>query len=730
MIRALSVLLLCFPATLLAQFSYKLSSDVPVQQEDLALNMPWAGGLNAPQFNTMDVNNDGLDDLILYDRTSSLVLPYLQQDGKYIYAPDYAAYFSVEIENWLVLRDYNCDGAKDLFTGDVLGIKVYTNQAGAGEVPIWDQFIFYTVTGGKSNVLLSKGTTTKNNVQLQYDDLPAFVDADADGDLDLFNMIYPSGNTIEFHKNLSMELYGVCDSLDFERQTRTWGGVSECVCGTFAYNNTACPTGGRTLHAGGKSLTALDVDGNGVMDLLLSEAECNRIFLLRNEGDFDNPVVTEATVFPAGSGINILPYPSAYYEDVDFDGVKDLISSPNIYARAYFETDLENSVWYYKNTGTTAAPVFSFVQRDFLQENMVDAGDNAVPVLVDLDIDGDTDLLISRNTSNLNVATVLLYENVGDQKEPVFKLADEDFLNFSGSLFYNLKIHLADMNSDGRTDFVFTASNISNGVTSLNYIPNTITNGYSWSLTNLQTIALPLPMGSSENIYAIDIDRDSKTDLLQGKSNGSLYYWRNTGALNFELASEAYLGLASSVLRQSITCTSADLNADGKSDLIIGDQMGKLLIINNFYEAVSYTEGTTNVVWNNLTETYETRNLGGRVWPAVGNLFNVKQPSLVIGNTMGGVVLLRPEEEGVLPEAPVIHIYPNPTVRTLPLTVKTDRVMKMELFSSLGKILLEPITIQSYQPYILNTNNLAAGLYLLRFTANNQTYIKRFVVVE
>lgn len=725
MIRSLSIFLFCFPATLLAQFNYKLSSDVSVQQGDLTLNAPWTGGLNAPQFNTMDINNDGLEDLILYDRTSSLVLPYLQQDGKYSYAPDYAVYFSVEIENWLILRDYNCDGVKDLFTGDILGIRVYTNQAEPGQAPVWDQFIFYT-DKGKSNVLLSKGSTFKNNVNLQYDDLPAFVDADGDGDLDLFNMIYSAGNTIEFHKNFSMERYGVCDSLDFERQTQKWGGVSECVCGTFAFNNEDCPMGGRTLHAGGKSLTAIDADGNGLMDLLISEANCNRIFLLRNEGDFENPVVTEASVFPEGSGVDILPYPSAYYEDVDFDGVKDLIASPNIYSRAYSETDLENSVWYYKNTGTTAVPVFSFVQRDFLQQNMLDVGDNAVPVLVDLDNDGDVDLLVSRNTSNLNVATVLLYENFGDDEVPIFKLVDEDFLNFSAHTFFNLKAHLADMNSDGRTDFVFTASTIFGGVVSLYYIPNTVTNGYSWSLANRQTI--PIPIGPLENIYAVDIDRDGKTDLLHGKSNGSLYYWRNTGSLNFELASDAYLGLNQSFLRQSITCTSADLNADGKSDLIIGDQLGRLLIINNFYEADSYTEGTTNVVWNNLTETYETRNLGGRVWPTVGNLFNVKQPSLLIGNTMGGVVLLRPDEEGVLPEVPVIHIYPNPTVRTLPLTVKADRIMKMELFSSLGKILLEPITIQSYQPYVLNTNNLAAGLYLLRFTVNNQIYIKRFVV--
>lgn len=730
MIRLLCVFLICFPAAASAQFNYKLFSDIPVQQADVQLATPWVGGLNAVQFNSMDINGDGLDDLVLYDRMSSLVIPYLQVEGKYQHAPDYAPYFaSVTIENYLILRDYNCDGRMDLFTGNVLGIKVYTNLADAGEVPVWKPFIFYTPTGGKSAVLLSKGTTTKSNVALQPDDFPALVDADGDGDLDLFNVIYPTGTTIEYHRNFSMERYGVCDSLDFERQTRRWGGVSECVCGTFAFNDAPCPANGRTQHAGGKSLTAMDVDGNGVMDLLLSEAECNRIFLLRNEGDLENPVVTTASVFPTGTtGINIFPYPSAYYEDVDFDGVKDLLASPNIFSRTYLNTDLENSVWYYKNTGTTAAPVFSFMQRDFLQDSMIDVGDNAVPVLADLDSDGDADLLVSRYTSANLVSSVYAYENTGDNLSPVFTLVNEDFLNFSTYPFYNVKIHLADMNNDGRTDFVFTATNISNGVTSLYYIPNATTTGYDWSLADVQLVTLPEPISFSENIYPTDIDRDGKTDILHGRTNGAVYFWRNAGALNFVLGSDAYLGMNSSVLRQSVSFTTADLNADGKTELVVGDQQGKLLIINDFHAATSHTEGTTNIIWNVLSETYETRNLGGRVWPTVGNLFNAQQPVILVGNTMGGMFILRPQEEGVLPEEPVISLYPNPVIRPAVLFVKADRAMQMEIFSAVGKILQAPITIQAFQPYTLNTGNLAAGLYLLRFTLNNQSYVKRFVV--
>jgi len=492
MARILNFLLLILPISVQAQFSYVMDQSIPVQHRDgTDLLMPWAGGLNAAHYNTMDLNHDGKDDLVLYDRTADKVIAFLQENNQYTYAPDYESFFPEEVTNWVLLRDFNCDGKKDIFTGDILGIKVYLNMTEQGEKPSWKQFLFYSgFEGPKSQVLLTKGFSGKINLQLQFDDLPALGDADGDGDMDIFNIRFVGNGTVEYHKNFSMEKYGSCDSLDFERQTQKWGDFVECECGTFAFNGEVCPpsTGGRIQHAGGKSLLALDVDGNSTLDLLFSEASCSNLFLLKNEGTIANPVINSSENFPTTDPVDFLVFPAAFYEDVDFDGIKDLISTPNIFSRTFLESDLSHSNWYYKNSGSTASPLFSLTRRDFLQEHMIDVGDNAVPAFIDFDGDGDYDLFISHHSSDNGIATIKLFQNTGTETSPVFALLEEDFLNFSQRFYYNLKIQFADINRDAKMDLVFTATSFQSGKTQLNFIPNQSNIGVDFSNQSVQPV--------------------------------------------------------------------------------------------------------------------------------------------------------------------------------------------------------------------------------------------------
>ena len=60
-----------------AQFTYVMEESIPVKLTDnKILAMPWAGGLNAAQYNTMDLNLDGKDDLVLFDRTADKVITF------------------------------------------------------------------------------------------------------------------------------------------------------------------------------------------------------------------------------------------------------------------------------------------------------------------------------------------------------------------------------------------------------------------------------------------------------------------------------------------------------------------------------------------------------------------------------------------------------------------------------------------------------------------------------
>ncbi len=732
-VRFLLLLWCLVPGCVLAQFTYVRDQAISVSDiNGNAVAMPWAGGLNAAQYNTMDLNMDGKDDLVLFDRMANKVITFLNIDNEYRYAPEYESFFPEGITNWLVLRDFNCDGKKDIFTGDVLGIKVFENKTQNGGTLAWEQFKFFSgfPNEPKSEVLLTKGFTFKTNLQLQFDDLPAIVDVDGDGDLDILSMRFVGDGSVEYHKNFSMERYGTCDSLDFERVTQTWGDFKECDCNVFAFNGTNCPpNGGRVQHAGGKSLLFLDADGDSKPDLIFSEAECTRLFFLKNEGTAENPIINSAVNFPVTDPVGLLYYPAAFYEDVDFDGVKDLIASPNIFLRSTLMTNLERSNWFYKNTGTEVNPTFTFVKNNFLQEHMIDVGDNAIPAFFDFDADGDYDLFISQFTGTGSAATIKLYENIGTAAQPAFKLILDDYLGFSFVSFYDVKIQFADINSDGKIDLVFTGRSLQGGPTRLYYVLNKSNTILDFSGQQIQNANFSVFI--SENITVVDVNQDGLPDLLVGKNSGALEYWRNVGpegVTSFVLEDAAYLGLGPSVLRQNLAVAVADLDGDRKADLVMGDQTGRLRIVSNFREA-SNAGNLVDIIFNPLRAQYETQNLGGRVWPTVVNLFNSTKPSLVVGNSLGGLQVLRHDEGESLPRTPRIELYPNPVASNDVLHIVIDRPAFVQLVTIMGQELDKPMRIQPNENFTYKIPNLSPGIYIVRFVINNQSFAKRIVVL-
>jgi hypothetical protein len=732
MLRFVFFILFALPLGLSAQFTYVFDQSIPVTNSDgTILSMPWTGGLNATQYNTMDLDLDGKDDLVLFDRMANKVITLLYKDSQYQYAPEYEFFFPSGISNWLLLRDYNCDGKKDIFTGDVLGVKVYQNISQPGGTLSFKQFLFYSGSPFKSPVLLSKGFSSKVNLQLQFDDLPAITDADGDGDLDIFNFRFVGNGTVEFHKNFSQERYGKCDSLDFERITQNWGNFRECGCGVIALNGEDCPTSGRTKHAGGKSLLAMDLDGDQDIDLAMSEAECTRMYQLRNDGTLLNPTINSYASFPGDRPVSLTIYPAGYHEDVDADGLKDLVFSLNIFTKTFQNSDLQKSNLFYKNTGTAANPVYTYTQPDFLQNQMIDVGDNSVPAFADYDGDGDYDMFISRNNSESLRSTIYLYENTGTEEVPSFRLINEDFLFFSFSEFYNLKIQFVDMDANNTVDLAFTATSAFTGGTNLFLLLNNSQSGFDFF--NQSYVPITFNLTYSENLYFTDVNSDGKNDLLLGRGNGAVEYWRNTGQpsqFQFTLDDPTFLGLTSSVLRQNISAAAADLDADGHEDLILGDQSGKLQIVSDYKSASDVLMASTEIVFNPLLKYYAGQNLGGRIWPTVVNLFKSTRPAIVTGNILGGASVLRNDNGESLPDNPVIHVFPNPVTNAETLNISVDRPAFVQLHSVLGQKLGDPLKLQPLQTHSYPLPALSAGMYLLKFTVKDKFYTKRFVVAE
>lgn len=706
----------------LAQFTYTLDQSIPVEVDGKLLALPWAGGLNSVQVNTMDLNGDNQQDLVLFDRTADKLLTFINISNHYQYAPQYEELFPTAVTQWMLLRDFNCDGKKDLFTSDPFGITAFVNITAPGQPLQWRAY-------NPGFPILTKGFSGNVNLKINETDIPAIDDVDGDGDLDILNVRFVGIGTVEYHKNLSMERTGTCDSLQLERVTQNFGNFEECDCGKFAFGQTcASLPGGRIQHAGGKALLTFDMDNDGDREILFSEETCARVYLLPNVGTAEDALMTQANPFPAPNPINFLIFPAPFLEDLDFDGKVDLIASPNVYARTFTNIRFRESMWFYKNTGTNALPQFTLQQTNFLQADMIEVGDYSVPAFADADGDGDLDMLISYYADTDFSSSIYLFENTGSVTEPVFKLITRDYLNFSFAGYYNVKIQFADLDNDGTRDLVFTGTNPQNGVTELFYVSNRASNYLNFS--GQSVLPVDFQIGQSENVLVVDVDLDGLNDILLGKATGAVQYWRNLGpeGFNFSLINGSFLGLGTSTDRQNPAFAAGDLDSDGKEELVLANQRGELFIYPDFRAQNPTATAIKNIIYNPITEKYVSKNLGGRAWVTVANLFNSDKPALVVGNTLGGVHLLKNEAGTTLPDTPVIDLFPNPVSRNETLNVRTDRNMTVQFYTALGQKISDAIFIPANQDYPIRFSGLSSGIYLAHFTFNGKTTGKRFLV--
>lgn len=710
-----------------AQFSYVFDQSVPVAGADGSeLPLAWAGGLNAPQFNTMDLNNDGQADLVLYDRMTGKISTFVADDGKYSYMPDYEPFFPAEVQDWVFLRDYNCDGKKDLFTRENLGIVVYKNITAPGDPPSWMRVTH--------DVIYTEGfNNTPINLLPGFNDIPVIQDLDGDGDLDIMNFKFTSPSTIEYHQNLSVESFGNCDSLYFKRITQKYGDLEECRCGTFAFNGESCPPlPGRVKHTQGRSILALDKDHDNDFDLLFSEESCYELSLLPNQGTSQNALFNTVELYPAANPVSLL-YPVSFYEDVDFDLVKDLIVSTGLLTKPFAPVDLGRSVMLYHNTGTDADPVFGNALEGFMQNKMIDVGDNAAPAFADADGDGDFDLFISYNFDFLFQSAVYYYENIGTITNPAFQLRDKDYASFSAAGLINLKIQFADINGDAKPDLVFSGSDAQTGATTIFYVPNKSGTSLDFSGQPSQSVFLLSGSLTADNFCITDVSGDGKPDLLIGGADGSLQYFRNTGSTSlpvFTLEDESFLGFSQSLSARNLSCAVADLNADGNPDLIIGNHLGELQIIPD-YRHTGGGAPNESLVFNSLRGSYDTTRLGGPVWPTAANLFFTDKPALIVGSSAGGLHLLKNDEGLSLPNEPIIHIFPNPVYRSASIKMQTDRPMSFHLVSLLGQECGGPVFLPANQVISFEIPpDLGAGIYVAVFSVGGKHISRKIVILD
>ncbi|MES2836756.1 MAG: T9SS type A sorting domain-containing protein [Bacteroidota bacterium] len=727
-----------FSQTVLPYVFVRVDS-VEVKNGSVLLNNAWAGGINYAQFGAIDLNLDGIKDLVVFDRTGNKISTYLNggtaNTVDYKYTTAYKANFP-KISNYMLVYDYNCDGKEDFFTYAPGGMACYKNISNAT-----DGLKFEKV----SDLIKSTFCSSQNlNLYVSSVDLPALVDMDNDGDMDVltFSIL---GSYVEYHENQSKELYGVCDSLIFVQQNKYWGNFYEnssnntCVLNVPARPCTDLPEGGgiinspitddnaKSINHAGSTLFAIDLDADGDKELMLGDVSHTNIVMLTNGGDATTSNITaQIDSFPSNSTkVNIPIFPGSFQLDVNNDGVKDLLFSPN----AGNGSENNKSVWYYKNTGTNALPVFEYQQNNFLQNDMIEIGEGAYPNFVDYDADGLLDIAIGSSgyyQSNGSLKSKLaVFKNIGTTIKPKFQLINYDYSNISQHNLVGFYPTFGDLDADGDKDII---AGLSDG--SLCYFENTAASGNAANYVLISTSYQAIDVGQSATPQLVDVDRDGMLDLLIGERSGNVNYYRNKGT-----STNAVYNLISSTFGE--VNVSPFGNIIGYSSPRLFDNAGVYTLFSGSDEGginrYINIDGNLTNAFDRKDSTYININEGIRSSIDIADITGDGNPEMIIGNYAGGIsfYINDPTKVGVKMHKEISNnysIYPNPTTHSFTLESSNNKNQIIKLYNLLGQeqsIETEPISETKTK---VTTTHLLNGIYVFQFQNNGFTVRERIVI--
>jgi len=737
-----------------AQPFFQWNDSIPVKIDGAYIANPWAGGLNFIQASNIDLNSDGIKDLFIFDRTGNKVRTFINKGTAntvdFKYAPQYESKFP-KLHDWALLADYNCDGKEDIFSYSDIGggFKVYKNTS---DISNGLQFTLvtmlqYSVFNPPSGSLI--------NLYVSSVDIPAITDIDNDGDLDIVTFAI-TGTYMEYHQNKSMELYGTCDSLKFEMKNRCWGYASENSFSNDYILNDTCS--GNVSNPGiianndnersadrhsGSCLLCLDLDGDNDKDLVTGDISFNNLTKLTNGGSpTAGSMVAIDAAFPSNNSsttpVDLSIFPCGYYVDVNYDGMKDLIVSPN----APNASEDFNSVVYYKNAGTNSFPNFQFQQSNLLQDNMIEVGEGAYPVFFDYDNDGLKDLFIGDygyfGTTGFK-HKIAQFKNTGTASLPEYDLINRDYESMSTLGITNMVPAFGDMDGDADADMIIGGYDGKLHYFQNNALPGATAN-FVLSQANLKNSNnRVMDVGDFAVPQIVDMDADGKNDVVIGGRNGKLAYYHHVGSATATIplldSITHFFGNVKVNLPGYVTGYSAPFvfKQSGITKLFVGEESGYLRLYDNI-------DGNLSGIFSLVDSTYGDIFQGTRISPNGADINNDGYMDLIVGNYEGGVSYYKGQSSptSVSNADNFIQwnfdLFPNPADNTVNIKIRNDNnsAYKLELYTVMGQLISSQKIINN--SILLNTQGLAQGIYICKvseLSANGNKgaeQIKRIVI--
>ncbi len=655
------------------------------------------GGFNFLQMASIDLNFDGFEDIIAIDRIENNLEVFVANGNvnnpKYFHAP-YLNDYLPKLTRKIVAADFNGDGKKDLFTYSNAGggIAVYKNTSNKHKL----RFELY-------NKELSYYDFDFNwyfNVYSGNEDQSAIVDLDGDGDLDVL-AFDNSGISIYEYKNLSVEKYGHRDSFNYILVADCWGKFDEYYGSNDTTRldvtlNVACGTFKKSSgkHAG-SNILAKDFDNDGDIDALISDSYYGNVVFLEN-GRIDNgkvqskvdSFIAKSPDFPKDDiGVYLDNFPSINEIDIDLDGKLDLVIAPGNRARGNI---VMQQCLAYKNFGSNQIPNYKLVDTSFLCKNGIETWVQSQPAFFDFDADGDEDLFVAAPSKYTNFELdkayykVNLYENIGDSQRAIFKLIDENFLDLKSLEMSFFSLSFGDLDNDGAVDMILGKEKgkifFYKNMAKAN--EKAVFELKKWQFQNVKV---------SQKVYAsiADVNYDGKNDLVLGDASGALkcYLFNNDSLVLYsEKWGNVQMGIAGLTNVYPII---NDFDNNGKLDLLLTNSRGYVWFCKNF-EFDKDFDIEKEVVYNDSLQIYKPFLRDKFICPAAANLNNDSIVDVVLGNTRGGLLyfdgkLLTPDHFSIRNLDPQISVYPNPVNDQVYIEIESIGKYDYKLYQLNGK---------------------------------------------
>jgi hypothetical protein len=328
--------------------------------------------------------------------------------------------------------------------------------------------------------------------------------------------------------------------------------------------------GGRaSLLHGANAIAFADFDGDKDVDLFWGDFFEPGVLLIENIGrtcstpSFD----IDPVLLPGAASIRTSGYNAPAPVDVDLDGDLDFLMGVIGGAFNPVLTSADNFYFWER----LAPDRFELRTKRLL--NGIDLGSETVPAVVDLDADGDLELVVGNkiDPAKGDAARLTVFTNEGSTNAPRFRLTDT--LRLADA--YHLAPAFGDLDADDDPDMLLGTWN-----SDILFFRNA---GTARAPTWVQDEKLTIrpPRVSSATPALADIDGDKDLDLFVGQATGAVSFYRNEGsarAPRFVLVAEALDGVRAG--RRSAPAL-VDVDADGRLDLVVGRESGGVAAYRN-----------------------------------------------------------------------------------------------------------------------------------------------------